>query len=318
MRAVVTGGLGFLGTRLVRYLGNSGVRVTVVDRPSGEASQESVPGAEAVLAVDLSSGAHPDLVAACERADVVFHLAAVGVDPRPRPVGEVLEQNIRSTLAVAEAAQKGGAGRVVYCGSCFEYGEGAAIREDAPLVPRSEYAASKASSWLYLLSLQQRGKLAAVAVRPFGVYGPGENVSRLFPSVALGCLRGEEVLMTEGNQVRDFVHVDDVASALLSAALRGVPGRVYNACTGIPTTIRATAEAIAAAVGIQGRFRFGAIPHREAEAQTLWGNPERSRTELGWQARGLETGLREVRKWFTEAPPAPSSNSASRCRGIEV
>jgi dTDP-L-rhamnose 4-epimerase len=180
------------------------------------------------------------------------------------------------------------------------------VDEESPLDPRSAYAASKVAQEHYASAWVRQAGSAAVALRYHNVYGPGMPRDTPYSGVAAmfrsSLERGQRPRVFEdGGQMRDFVHVSDVAAANLAAvqAVGPEPGfRTYNICSGEPISIRTVAELVASGTGseltpeVTGEFRLGDVRHVVA-------SPERARSELGFVAvTTAAEGLRE----FAHAP----------------
>jgi nucleoside-diphosphate-sugar epimerase len=289
-RVLVTGGAGFIGSHLVRRLLESGADVAATVRPGSDLWR--LDGVLDWIEVASSIGPLPS-------ADVVYHLAAAGVHP-DTDAATVVETNVLGTLRVIEHAQASGAGRFVYCGSCFEYGPGMGLSEDAPLRPVSEYGASKAAGSLLALAAGTAHSLPVTVVRPFTAYGPHEAAHRLVPSVIVDALDGGPIRVTSGGQSRDFVYVTDVVEGLVAATDPRAVGAVLNLCTGKATTVGDLASQVAALVG-GVEVLAGAVPDRAVEFPVLSGDPSRAADVLGWRAQTpLEDGLRRSIAWFEE------------------
>lgn len=291
-RALVTGAAGFLGAHVTRALVAAGARVTALVRPTTD------PWRLAPLRDDLEL-VHADARALGDaslshrlgRHDVVYHLAAAGVDQRQQDAAAIVDVNVGGTTAALEHASRAGVGRFVYCGSCFEYGEGTAAREDRLPHPLNEYAASKSAGWLLAHAHGRRTGLDVVTLRPFTVYGPLEAPQRLVPFVIGRALAGGRIELTGGRQTRDWVHADDAAEAFLRAGeVDGVAGSTFNVCTGVETSVRALVELVVALTGERATPEFGARPYREPEIWSLSGDPTAAADRLGWTAT---TSLRE-------------------------
>jgi dTDP-L-rhamnose 4-epimerase len=187
----------------------------------------------------------------------------------------------------------------------------ALVDESAPLDPRSSYAASKVAQEHYAGAWARQSPGAAVSLRYHNVYGPGMPRDTPYSGVAAmfrsSLERGEPpVVFEDGGQVRDFVHVDDVARANAVAALsvgENPEGShvAYNVCSGHPVGIADVARAIAVGAGsglepeVTGRFRIGDVRHVVA-------SPQRARDELGFTAR---IGPAEGLALFATAPLRP-------------
>lgn len=246
--------------------------------------------------------------------DSVFHLAAVGVDQAPRTTDVLIEHNILGTAHLLKLAEALRVRRVVYCGSCFEYGPGLLRSEDLVPVPQSVYGASKAAGWLLAQAISRRTGVPVVGLRPFTAYGPYEAPQRLIPYAIARALQAHDLELTAGDQSRDFVYVKDVVEAFLAAAVvPKVDGGLFNVCTGVATTVKDVAAMIVDQTGSRSRLRLGVRPHRVDEIGALSGDPGRARAELSWEARtSLRDGLRQTIQWFRERKPVQADSAATR------
>jgi nucleoside-diphosphate-sugar epimerase len=228
-------------------------------------------------------------------ADVstVYHLAGAGLhETRALSPQALVATNVLGTLAVLDLVDAIGATRLIHCGSGVEYGPGQRLREDAPLRPAGSYAATKAAASLFVQAAASPA--AVVLVRPFTVYGPGDSLQSLVGQVIASALRGEEILVTPGEQTRDFVYIDDVIDGFLVAGNLEAPSGVFNLATGKETSVRTLVESIVDVCG-SGRPRFGALPYRSGEPSCSSGDPSRALRELGWTAHvTLGDGLKRT------------------------
>lgn len=305
-RVLVTGAAGFLGSHLVPRLVAAGADVCALDQP-GARGWRLIEGAGPVQALraDVRALAEPAHDATLTGVSVVFHLAAVGVVGEAGDVRELVSGNVDGTLAVLLAAQRFGA-RVIYCGSCFEYGSGARWSEDALPRPTTEYGAAKAAGWLLAHAFARRTGLEVVSLRPFTMYGPMEPPPRLIPSVVRRALAGRDIDLTPGDQARDFVYVGDVVDAFLAAATtRAAVGGTFNVCSGSASTVRDVVRMVLACTGSPSAARFGALAYRRTELPMLSGDPTRAEQVLGWRAQvSLEDGLTRTIAWFRDVGAA--------------
>ena len=299
-RVLVTGAAGFLGSHLVPRLIEAGASVCALDRPNAR-SWPRLENVADCLRADVDELAMPTHDAALRGVTTIIHLAAAGVvgelsDPR-----EVVHGNIDGTMAVLMAARRLGA-RVVYCGSCFEYGSGERWTEDALPAPSTEYGAAKSGGWLLAQAFARRTGIEVVSLRPFTMYGPMEPPGRLVPSVVRRALSGQPIDLTPGDQARDFIYVEDVADAFVAAATRDAAvGGTFNVCTGSAVTVRYVVETILRSSGSVSEARFGALAYRPTEYKMLSGDPSRAERVLGWRARvSLEDGLNRTVAWFKQ------------------
>jgi UDP-glucose 4-epimerase len=298
MRALVTGGAGFIGSNLVRALVERGDRVRVLD----DLSTGREPNLAAVRdEIELTVGDVRDpeaVLAACTGAEVVFHEAAI--PSVARSVADPLasnEVNVTGTLQVLLAAREAGVGRVVFASSAAVYGdaERLPLHEGLPARPVSPYGVSKLAGERYLEAFTRTYGLSSVALRYLNVYGPGQDprsgyaaaIPR-FLSAALA--REPATVFGDGSAARDFVFVGDVVSANLLAADAGneVDGLTCNVGTGRRTTIRELLTTVAELHPPQPE-PVSADP-RPGEIRDSWSDPSLAAETLGFRA---EVDLRE-------------------------
>lgn len=289
MKALVTGGAGFIGSTLARNLCERGDDVIVLDNfLSGSADR--VPEAAHVVEADLRD---LDAVrAACRGVEVVFHQGALRSVPRSvdDPV-LTTECNVEGTLNVLLGAQEAGVRRVVYASSSSVYGETAAPiqREDAAPNPFSPYAASKLAGEYYCRVWTRLHGLGTVSLRYFNVFGPGQNpesrYAAVFPAFVSALVRGEAPeVHWDGEQSRDFTFVEDVVQANLRAAGAGeeADGEAFNIGGGDPKTINEVLRAISDAVGRW--IEPVRTPRRQGDIRSTHADVTKARSLLGWSA----------------------------------
>lgn len=350
MRALLTGAAGFIGTATADELRRNDVDVVAVDLllPAAHGSKTRDNPPEGIHLLDTRrAGEWSHLL---EGIDVVVHLAAmVGAGVTASDLPAYAGHNDLGTAALLAAMYERGVSRFVQASSMVVYGEGrytcpehgdqapaprsraaldggrfenpcpvcggplqwALVDEDAPLDPRSSYAASKVAQEHYATAWARQAPGAALSLRYHNVYGPGMPRNTPYSGVAAmfrsSIERGESpVVFEDGGQVRDFVHVDDVARANTVAALAVLDRSdgshaTYNVCSGHPVRIEEVAAAIAHGAGsglpprVTGEYRIGDVRHVVA-------SPRRAREELGFTAT---VGPREGLAAFATAPLRP-------------
>lgn len=243
MRALVTGGLGFVGRHLVAHLLASGDEVMTLDR-HGE-----VP-------VDILDGPAVGAALAEAAPAAVYHLAGwadVGASWSD-PLG-VLRVNAEGTLNVLEACRAAGVERVLSVASADVYGmvgeDELPLTEASPLRPTSPYAASKVAADALAQQAFLGHGLGVVRVRPFNHLGPGQSEAFVAPALAARIARAErdgrdEIPVGNLSARRDFTDVRDVVRAYRLLVERGEPGAVYNLCTGADVAVQDLADSLVA------------------------------------------------------------------------
>jgi nucleoside-diphosphate-sugar epimerase len=195
-------------------------------------------------------------------------------------------------------AESGGL-RAVFAGTCLEYdiASGYCTETITPCVPTTRYGASKLALATMVTGSQPAGMSTAWA-RIFHLYGPREDPRRLVSSVIRSLLRGERARCTHGQQVRDFTHVDDLASAFVSILESAVEG-IVNIGSGEPVMIRTVVSAIAESIGAPESIDFGAIVPTLNDPPILIPDTSRLRNEVGWTPGWtLNEGLAQTIDWW--------------------
>ena len=295
MRSLVTGGAGFIGSHLVDALVTRGDEVTVVDDLSS-GRRENVNPAARLVEHDIREPFESD-------AEVVFHLAAqadVGTSVE-KPAFDA-QVNVVGTVNVLEAARRPGAGVVFSSTGGAIYGDvEAPAAETAPLRPVSPYGVAKLAAEAYLEGWRRIHGARSVVLRFANVYGPRQSSALEGGVVAIFLERmasGENTLIFgDGEQSRDFVHVDDVVAALLAAAERSEG--VFNVGTGVETSVNRLHELCREVSGNSRPPRHEAPRAGDARRSVL--DTSRAADALGWTARvTLPDGLRATWEWMQQ------------------
>ena len=307
MRALVTGGAGFIGSNLVDRLLAEGNEVDVVDDLSTgslanlAAARTSAGGRLTITQLDIRLREVVELIA--HRApEVVFHLAAQA-DVRVSVASPAFdaEVNIIGSLNVLEGARQAGTERLVFAASGGTlYGDPPVkdlpLRESQPHRPLSPYGVSKKAVLDYLVAYRELHSLEFAALALANVYGPRQNPHGEAGVVAIFAdrlLTGTPItIFGTGEQTRDFVYVDDVVDAFVRAATRG-GGLVCNIGTGRETSVNDLYRSMAAVVGSEANPDYA--PGRAGELDRNVLDVARAGIQLGWRPwTELGDGVRAV------------------------
>jgi len=308
MRALVTGGAGFIGSTLVDRLLAEGHAVDVVDDLStgslaNLADARGTQGYELTFhRLDIRSPGLAELMAH-RRPEVVFHLAAqadvrVSVE---RPAFDA-EVNVIGTINVLEGARAAGTRKVVFAASGGTlYGEPAdlPVRETAPQLPLSPYGVSKKAAGDYLAAYRELHGLEYTALALGNVYGPRQDPHGEAGVVAIFAgllLSGRQcTIYGDGEQTRDFIFVDDVVDAFARAADKG-DGLLVNVGTGAETSVNTLYSVMAELAGATSPPHYA--PPRQGELARSALDPGRAEQQLGWRAwTTIEMGTGSVLRW---------------------
>jgi nucleoside-diphosphate-sugar epimerase len=284
-RVLVTGGSGFLGSRLVAEAFASGASVTAAVRTGTRSDRlGGAPKGAAVVPFDLSNFDDVSRLVRAQAPDILIHAAAYGVDPSRQDPQAAFAVNVLGTWNVLRACAEVRVERFIHLGSCSEYGpKEAPLSEDDPLRPISVYGASKGAASVLAAAMSRAMGVRAVVLRLFGIWGPGEGPGRLVPQIIRACLEKNRLSLTEGLQVRDFSYVDDVADRILRVAVHPDFDRfpVVNVGGGRGRTVREFSEEAAEALGGRDLLDFGALPYRPNEYRRLVADVSRLAGLLG-------------------------------------
>ena len=322
MRALVVGGAGYIGSVVARHLLDAGHQVTVADNLS-KGHEWAVPDHADLRVVDvLDAGALSSVVA--DGFDAVLHFAALSL------VGESVEEpvryfrtNVGGTLNLLDAMRAAGVRRLVFSSTAAVYGEPdtVPIPETAPTIPTNPYGASKLAVDQAIRFEAQASGLGAVSLRYFNVAGASgaqgelhDPETHLIPNVlrvALGEREAVQIFGTDyptrdGTAVRDYIHVDDLATAHLLAldAITGPGHRVFNLGNGTGFSVREVVDAARLVTGCQ--IPAVESPRRAGDPAVLVASSDLIRRELGWRPAkpAIEAIVDDAWRWLHQRRPA--------------
>jgi GDP-4-dehydro-6-deoxy-D-mannose reductase len=320
--ALITGGFGFVGGHLRRELRSRGWSVVAVGRPRPDVTRpDATTQPDSATRPDGTDRPDPDArvvdvadpaaMAACladVRPDVVFHLAATSTGP------DVVPRTVAASLGLGEGLRRAGLRgvRVVHAGSSAQYGavpvDENPVTETTLPAPVSPYGYAKLAAEAALCGLAADGSFEVVPVRAFNHIGPGESTTTVGGAFAARVRdvltgRAERVRVAGLDAVRDFTDVRDIVRGYADLAERGVPGRLYNLCSGRPTTVAEVLDALLACAGLdRSVVDLVSAPPNERSGRIAYqvGSPARVRHEVGWTATiGLEQSAKDLLEGVT-------------------
>lgn len=253
---MVTGAGGFIGSRLLRTL------------------RAHNPGASGWTRSDCDLR-DPEAVARAIAPIEPTHIVHLAASPGGSPVSDwtVVSDEVAMVGNLALAMPQGC--RLIHAGSMAEFGRSGRFNEHAPRRPRTAYGCAKAAATDHAVSMRFWMAKSITVARLFGVYGPGEADTRLVPHLIRSLSAGGRVALSPGDQVRDFVHVDDVCEILQRLALTNDAPPVVNVGTGVGLTVRSVCETVADALGSDRRLLgFGDHSYRSIDEAELVADTE--------------------------------------------
>ena len=300
MKILVTGAAGFIGAQVVRSLLSAGHEVGALVSPHSAAERlQEVSGRIALLRGDLYDQDSVRAVIAAWPPEVCLHFAWY-VEPGKYLSSLRNTDALAATLRLISLLGEAGCRRFVGAGTCFEYDvEQGWLHEAGPTLPETLYAAAKLSACLTGAQAASAVGMQFAWARLFYMYGPREYPQRVVPALILSLLAGEAFPATLGKQVRDYLCLEDVASAFAVLAKVEAEG-IFNLASGVPITIAHLLNTTAEIIGQADLLKLGAVPYRQWEPRFICGDNSRL-CGLGWEPQfTLEEGLRAAVEWWRQ------------------
>ncbi|CAC5339782.1 NAD-dependent epimerase/dehydratase [Planktothrix rubescens CCAP 1459/22] len=295
MKALVTGGAGFIGSHLVKHLVAENIKTKVYDNLySGHLENlTSVQNKIEFIYGDICDKKH--LLSAMQDVDCVFHQAALVSVPQSTLNLQLTQQiNILGTLNVLETALKADVRRIVIASSCAIYGDcyQPPLKEDLASMPKSPYAVSKVATEAWGETFYHTYGLETISLRYFNVYGVGQRADSEYAAVIpkfINCYRNKQrpKIYGDGQQSRDFISVSDVVQANIAAATISSKilnkHRIFNVCTGIATNLLELLQLISEKFGYCLEPEF--LDIRRGDIQASWGDITRASVNLNFSVK---------------------------------
>ncbi|MBI5456387.1 NAD(P)-dependent oxidoreductase [Candidatus Kaiserbacteria bacterium] len=296
-RVLVTGATGFIGRHTLQPLLERGYEVHAVYHAHAIESDPQIAWHRA----DLLDAKDIERVAAAVQATHLLHFAWIAAPGIYWTSPENLLWKERTLLLLREFAKSGGT-RAVIAGTCAEYdwtiSQDVLTESTSPLQPATPYGISKHEGRLATESYAEGSGLSLAWGRIFFLYGPHEAKTRLVPYIITSLLKDEVAECTPGEQIRDFLHVQDAAHAFVSLLESNAEGAV-NIGSGKPVAIKDIIDAIARQLGKEDLVRLGAKPIPQGEPARLVADITRLSKEVGWSPiLNLHEGLKETIAWW--------------------
>jgi nucleoside-diphosphate-sugar epimerase len=301
VKILLTGATGFIGSHVLRRLIAEEHEVYSLIRPSSNTWRiGNLSHSLKIVPCDLFSTMELEKWLKEVLPELCIHLAWFA---EPGKYLNSLENPrfLSGSIELATQLASLGCRRLVGVGTCFEYNTDLGYLSETSLTkPRTLYAASKLAVQLVLEQLGKVTGMEVAWVRLFYQYGPFEDGRRLVPSVICSLLRNEEVKVTKGEQVRDFLHVEDVASAIWAVAESNLLGPI-NIGSAESVTVRDVVTRIGRILERPELIMLGALPYGSFDPMFICANNHRLCQNTKWQPHfDLESGLRQTISWWRD------------------
>jgi UDP-glucose 4-epimerase len=315
-KIVVTGGAGFLGSHVVKFLLNEKKKVVVLDDFSnGKAYHlKDVENNSNLKMIKGDITNNEDVKLVFTDCDTVIHLAVLCLREsikNPKRVNEVI---VNGTINCLESSIENNVSLFLNCSSSEVYGSATYVPmdEEHPLNPETPYAAAKVAQDMYVRSYGQTYGLPWVTIRPFNMYGPNSHWQghrgELIPKMIVRAMNNEPlVVFGQGDQTRDFVYVEDAAKAIIALTKNATCINCsINFCSSIETSIKRIAELICYHFGLDPEKFIQKQPARPGDVKRHLGSNKKIKELLGISPEiSMEEGLRKTIAWFQSLPFKP-------------
>lgn len=272
MNVLVTGATGFIGNHLIEEIlkSQTEISITATSRRVDKAKTSSWYGKVSYVECNLSEKSNHEKL--FKGIDLMIHLAWDGL-----PNYEELfhfEKNVLDNYFFIKSAVSAGVNKIVVAGTCFEYGMvDGALKEGMVTNPSNPYGLAKDTLRKFLVELQKRHQFQYNWIRLFYIYGEGQNERSFYSQLKNALRNGKSSFnMSGGEQLRDYMRVEEVAGCIKKIALQKKIGGVVNCCSGIPVSVRSLAERIIKESGKTIKLNLGFYPYPEFEPMAFWGD----------------------------------------------
>ena len=300
-KLLIVGGTGFIGKHVAKEAIDRGYQVTIISK-NYCAAPDKLEGAEYIL-VDITNNQDLWFNLKDKHFQYVINLGGyVNHANYFEGGGEVLSDHLTGTMNLVSCVNKKNLQCFIQIGSSDEYGDTTAPQhEEQREMPISTYSFAKTAATHFLQMLFRTEKFPAAILRPFLVYGAGQECNRFIPQVIEGCIRNKKFPLSNGDQLRDFCYIEDIVEVIFLVLHRkDIHGEIINIASGIPISIREVVTLIKTLVGL-GEPQFGKIPYRNSENMSLYADISKAQCILNWSPQislinGLEKTIVEYAK----------------------
>lgn len=298
-KTLVLGGTGFIGSNLSNHLIKEGVEVTIIRKTKSLKSTYGISNSCKIVSANIEN--YKELLDLNIEWDFNFVINASGYGDHSKfseTNNDIINTHFLGLVNIVRILKRKDLIRYIHIGSGEEYGK---IKNPSKEILREEsctpYAFSKTAATHFLQMLNRSENFPSVILRPFLVYGNNQAKNKLIPYLIDKCLKNENILLTRGNQIRDFIHINDLISAIkliCDSKEDSINGEIYDISAGDIMTIREITKKIQKMTK-GGKPIYGSKIIRDSEGELLYSNSKKLREHLNWEPKvKFDYGLKEI------------------------
>lgn len=303
-RILITGASGFLGSHIVERMIKQNADLSIIVRESSDLWRID----EFIKDLNIFNGDLRDCHRLSEsirkiKPQIVFHMAAYGVDSQQKDIFDAVNTNLIGTVNLLSAIAKIGCEKFINTGTSMQYGnkEGK-INENMSYSPNNIYGSTKAAATIMAHQIAGDMDINIATIIPFGVFGEKEGSHKFFPHVILSILKNKEVALTSCEQYRDYCYVENIIDGFLIAAeAQNVKNEIYNIGNGITKPLKYYVNLIKNEINSDAKINYSALVHRKNDLWNPLPNVDKIINTLGWQPEiPIEEGIKKTVNWYKE------------------
>lgn len=303
-RVLITGASGFLGSHIVERMIKQNADLSIIVRESSDLWRID----KFIKDLNIFNGDLRNYPRLSEfirkiKPDIIFHMAAYGVDSRQNNIFDAINTNFIGTVNLLSAIGKAGCQKFINTGTSMQYGnKKGKIDESMGYSPNNIYGSTKAAATIMAHQLSCDMDIDIATIIPFGVFGEKEGSHKFFPHVILSILKNKEVALTSCEQYRDYCYVENIIDGFLMAAeAQQVKNEIYNIGNGITKSLRYYVDLISKGINGDVKINYGIVEHRKNDLWNPLPNVDKIINTLGWQPRTpIEEGIKKTVNWYKE------------------
>ncbi|MFL0266618.1 NAD-dependent epimerase/dehydratase family protein [Candidatus Clostridium radicumherbarum] len=301
---VITGGCGFIGSHLIRRLLREDANIFLFNKSSTSTWRiKEYLNKVKIIKIDITNSLDVHSCIHEIKPDYVFHLAAYGMDSSQNDYIKAANTNIIGTINILSSLKEINCCKVINIGSCAEYGNRKEVMsEDMNLMPVSIYGSTKASGTLIAHQIAKENNIKIVTLRPFGIFGEGEERHKIFCHIIMSILEDRDVKLTNCEQYRDYCYVENIIDGMIMAAKNeAIENDVFNIACGELYPLKYYVELIFKNLKTDRKALYGAVKYKKNEMWVPAANISKIKSLLQWRPEiNIEEGIIRTINWYKQ------------------